>query len=42
MLEPALAARACRIDQAIELSLPDAVSRGRLREMYTNADKAAG
>ncbi len=37
MLEPALAARPGRIDQAIELSLPDAESRRRLVELYTNA-----
>lgn len=37
MLEPALAARPGRIDQAIELSLPDAASRRRLLELYTNA-----
>ena len=37
MLEPALAARPGRIDQAIELSLPDAESRRRLVELYTRA-----
>ena len=37
MLEPALAARPGRIDQAIELSLPDAESRRRLVELYTHA-----
>lgn len=37
MLEPALAARPGRVDQAIELSLPDFESRRRLLELYTNA-----
>ena len=37
MLEPALAARPGRIDQAIELSLPDADGRRRLLELYTGA-----
>ncbi|MEY2553659.1 MAG: cell division protease FtsH, partial [Ilumatobacteraceae bacterium] len=37
ILEPALAARPGRIDQAIELSLPDAESRRRLVELYTHA-----
>ena len=37
MLEPALTARPGRIDQAIELSLPDAQSRRRLVALYTNA-----
>lgn len=36
MLEPALAARPERIDQAIEISLPDAEARRRLVELYTN------
>lgn len=36
MLEPALAARPGRIDQAIELSLPDARGRRRLLELYMN------
>ena len=36
MLEPALAARPGRIDQAIEISLPDAEARRRLVELYTN------
>ena len=35
MLEPALAARPGRVDQAIELSLPDADGRRRLLELYT-------
>ena len=35
MLEPALAARPGRIDQAIEISLPDAEGRRRLLELYT-------
>jgi cell division protease FtsH len=35
MLEPALAARPGRIDQAIEISLPDARARRRLVELYT-------
>lgn len=35
MLEPALTARPGRIDQAIELSLPDAAGRQRLIELYT-------
>lgn len=34
ILEPALAARPGRIDQAIELPLPDAESRGRLFALY--------
>lgn len=38
MLEPALAARPGRIDQAIELTLPDAEGRRRLLQLYTNAD----
>lgn len=45
MLEPALAARPGRIDQAIELSLPDAEARRRLVELYTNRplpDDASG
>lgn len=37
LLEPALAARPGRIDQAIELSLPETESRRRLVELYTNA-----
>lgn len=37
MLEPALAARPGRVDQAIELSLPDADARRRLLELYTGA-----
>ncbi|MEO1059109.1 MAG: ATP-binding protein, partial [Actinomycetota bacterium] len=41
MLEPALAARPGRIDQAIELSLPDADARSRLIELYTGAAVAA-
>ncbi|MEM8620413.1 MAG: ATP-binding protein [Actinomycetota bacterium] len=35
MLEPALAARPGRIDQAIELSLPDEEARRRLLDLYT-------
>ena len=35
MLEPALAARPGRVDQAIELSLPDVDARRRLLELYT-------
>ncbi len=34
MLEPALAARPGRIDQAVELALPDADGRRRLLELY--------
>ncbi len=34
ILEPALAARPGRVDQAIEVPLPDADSRGRLLELY--------
>jgi hypothetical protein len=34
LLEPALAARPGRIDQAVELPLPDAVGRRRLLELY--------
>lgn len=37
MLEPALAARPGRIDQAIELSLPGPDARRRLLEIYTHA-----
>ena len=37
MLEPALAARPGRIDQAIELSLPGPDARRRLLELYTHA-----
>jgi hypothetical protein len=37
MLEPALAARPGRIDQAIELSLPDPDARRLLLELYTQA-----
>jgi hypothetical protein len=36
MLEPALAARPGRIDQAIEISLPDDEARRRLIGLYTN------
>lgn len=36
MLEPALAARPGRIDQAIEISMPDADARRRLLALYTN------
>ncbi len=36
MLEPALAARPGRIDQAIDISLPDAEARRRLVELDTN------
>jgi ATP-dependent 26S proteasome regulatory subunit len=35
LLEPALAARPGRIDQAVEIKLPDADSRRRLLELYT-------
>ncbi|MEM9515776.1 MAG: ATP-binding protein [Actinomycetota bacterium] len=42
MLEPALAARPGRIDQAIELSLPDAEARSRLIELYTDAALSTG
>ena len=34
LLEPALAARPGRIDQAVELAPPDAVGRGRLLDLY--------
>lgn len=34
LLEPALAARPGRIDQAVELTLPDAAARGQLFELY--------
>jgi ATP-dependent 26S proteasome regulatory subunit len=34
LLEPALAARPGRIDQAVEIKLPDAQSRHRLFELY--------
>ena len=34
MLEPALAARPGRIDQAIEIGLPDAAARRRLLDLY--------
>jgi SpoVK/Ycf46/Vps4 family AAA+-type ATPase len=34
MLEPALAARPGRVDQAIEIGLPDADARGRLVDLY--------
>ena len=34
LLEPALAARPARIDQAVELPLPDAEGRRRLLELY--------
>ena len=34
LLEPALAARPGRVDQAVELRLPDAEERGRLFELY--------
>jgi hypothetical protein len=34
LLEPALAARPGRVDQAVELTLPDAVARRRLFELY--------
>lgn len=37
LLEPALAARPGRIDQAIEISLPDAPARRRLVELYARA-----
>jgi hypothetical protein len=35
LLEPALAARPGRVDQAVELPLPDAVSRLRLLDLYS-------
>jgi cell division protease FtsH len=35
LLEPALAARPGRVDQAIELPLPDAEARGRLIELFS-------
>jgi ATP-dependent 26S proteasome regulatory subunit len=35
LLEPALAARPGRIDQAVEIKLPDADSRRRLLELYS-------
>jgi hypothetical protein len=35
LLEPALAARPGRIDQAVEIALPDADARRRLLELYT-------
>lgn len=34
LLEPALAARPGRIDQAVEIALPDAACRGRLLDLY--------
>jgi len=34
LLEPALAARPGRIDQAVELTLPDAAARRQLFELY--------
>jgi cell division protease FtsH len=34
LLEPALAARPGRVDQAIEIGLPDAAARGRLVDLY--------
>ncbi len=42
ILEPALAARPGRVDQAIELSLPDEHGRRRLLELYTGAPLPAG
>jgi hypothetical protein len=42
MLEPALAARPGRVDQAIELSLPDAAGRRRLIELYDGAPLSDG
>ena len=36
ILEPALAARPGRVDQAIEIPLPDAHCRERLFELYSN------
>ncbi|MET0459589.1 MAG: ATP-binding protein [Ilumatobacteraceae bacterium] len=41
MLEPALAARPGRVDQAIELALPDAEGRRRLLELYTGVPVTA-
>jgi ATP-dependent 26S proteasome regulatory subunit len=37
LLEPALAARPGRVDQAVELSLPDAAARRSLFELYRGA-----
>ena len=34
LLEPALASRPGRVDQAVELALPDASGRRRLIELY--------
>jgi hypothetical protein len=34
LLEPALAARPGRVDQAVEITLPDAACRGRLVDLY--------
>lgn len=42
VLEPALAARPGRIDQAIEISLPDAAARRRLLELYVNQPVSDG
>ncbi len=42
MLEPALAARPGRIDQAIEISLPDSTARRRLVELYTKRPLGEG
>ncbi len=42
LLEPALASRPGRVDQAIEIPLPDATCRGRLFDLYgKGADAAA-
>jgi ATP-dependent 26S proteasome regulatory subunit len=37
LLEPALAARPGRVDQAVEMSLPDAAARRALFELYRGA-----
>jgi hypothetical protein len=41
MLEPALAARPGRIDQAVEIALPDAAARRRLLDLYLPDEIAA-
>jgi cell division protease FtsH len=41
LLEPALAARPGRVDQAIEIGLPDAAARGRLVDLYVGEQLAA-
>jgi len=42
VLEPALAARPGRVDQAVELSLPDEAARRRLFELYARGLTARG